>query len=99
MAVEAANGEGACEAAGLVPIGKRPNIRDLRHTRASWLIHACAPLPFVQARLGDEKITTTVDTYGHLLPDAHLQMTQIMAETMSNVVPSSDVALRLASKR
>jgi integrase len=91
VAVEAANSEGACEAAGLVPIGKRPNIHDLRHTHASWLIHAGAPLPFVQARLGHEKITTTVDTYGHLLPDAHLQMAQIMSETMSNVLPTITV--------
>jgi len=92
VAVEAANSEGACEAAGLVPIGKRPNIHDLRHTHASWLIHAGGPLPFVQACLGHEKITTTVDTYGDLLPDAHLQKAQIMAETMSNVLPVIAVA-------
>jgi integrase len=71
----------------LVAIGKQPNIHDLRHTHASWLIHAGAPLPFVQARLGHEKITTTVDTYGHLLPDAHEQMAQMMSDTMSNVLP------------
>ena len=45
----------------------------------------------MQARLGHEKITTTVDTYGHLLPYAHLQMAQIMADTMSNVLPATDV--------
>jgi integrase len=94
-AVERANDTDACEAAGLLPIGKRPNIHDLRHTHASWLIHAGAPLPFVQARLGHEKITTTVDTYGHLLPDAHLQMAQIMADTMSNVLPASAPPLAL----
>ena len=27
-----------------------------------------APLPHIQARLGHESITTTIDTYGHLLP-------------------------------
>jgi hypothetical protein len=26
------------------------------------------PLPHIQARLGHESITTTIDTYGHLLP-------------------------------
>jgi len=36
------------------------------HTHASWLIAAGQPLPYIQARLGHEKITTTVDTYGHL---------------------------------
>ena len=87
-AVAQANDAKACAAAGHLPVGKQPNIHDLRHTHASWLIHAGAPLPFVQARLGHEKITTTVDTYGHLLPDAHLQMAQIMADTMSNVLPA-----------
>jgi hypothetical protein len=34
----------------------------------SWLIAGGAPLPHIQARLGQESITTTIDTYGHLLP-------------------------------
>ena len=41
---------------------------DLRHTHVSWLIAGGAPLPHIQARLGHESITTTIDTYGHLLP-------------------------------
>ena len=35
------------------------------------LIAAGVPLPVIQARLGHEKITTTVDVYGHLMPDLH----------------------------
>ncbi|MDX3849451.1 tyrosine-type recombinase/integrase [Streptomyces sp. AK02-01A] len=46
---------------------KRPRIYDLRHTHASWLIAGKVPLPVIQARLGHESITTTVDRYGHLL--------------------------------
>ncbi|MFD2792538.1 tyrosine-type recombinase/integrase [Promicromonospora vindobonensis] len=69
-ALTRANGTEACEAAGLTPIGKRPRVHDLRHFHASALIGAGRPLPYIQARLGHEKITTTVDTYGHLLPDA-----------------------------
>lgn len=65
-----ANDAEACKEAGLTPIGKRPRVHDLRHCHASWLIAAGRPLPYIQARLGHEKITTTVDTYGHLLPDA-----------------------------
>jgi integrase len=68
-------------------LGKRPNIHDLRHTGASWLIADGNPLPFIQARLGHEKITTTVDTYGHLLPDAHTQMADSLRGTMSNILP------------
>ena len=32
------------------------------------MIAGGAPLPHIQARLGHESITTTIDTYGHLLP-------------------------------
>lgn len=46
-----------------------PRLHDLRHSHVAWLIAAGVPLPVIQARLGHEKITTTVDTYGHLLPD------------------------------
>lgn len=47
----------------------RPRLHDLRHSHVAWLIAAGAPLPVIQARLGHEKISTTIDTYGHLLPD------------------------------
>lgn len=47
----------------------RPRIHDLRHSHVAWLIAAGVSLPVIQARLGHEKITTTIDTYGHLLPD------------------------------
>lgn len=72
-AVRTANDTARCKEAGRLPIGKTPRIHDLRHTHASWLIAAGAPLPDVQARRGHENITTTVDTYGHLLPDAHIR--------------------------
>lgn len=48
----------------------RPRIHDLRHTHASTLLAAGVPIHIVQMRLGHESIKTTVDTYGHLLPDA-----------------------------
>lgn len=86
-AVDAANDPEKCKAAGLVPIGKRPNIHDARHTHASILIRRGVPLPYVQTRLGHESITTTVNTYGHLQPDAHVQMAQVLAEEMSPILP------------
>ncbi|SFK75309.1 tyrosine-type recombinase/integrase [Streptomyces pini] len=46
---------------------KRPRIHDLRHTHVSWLIAANIPLPAIQARVGHESISTTVDRYGHLV--------------------------------
>lgn len=56
----------ACEKAGLEP---RPRPHDLRHSQVAWLVARGVPLPVIQARLGHEKITTTIDTYGHLLPE------------------------------
>lgn len=56
----------SCEAAGLFP---RPRIHDARHTHASWLLAQGVPIHVVSARLGHESIQTTVDTYGHLMPD------------------------------
>ena len=50
----------------------RPRIHDLRHSHASWLLGQGVPIHVVQARLGHENIATTVDTYGHLLPDAQI---------------------------
>lgn len=72
-----------CRREGLVPIRKNPNPHDLRHSHASWLIAAGIPLPFVQARLGHESITTTVGTYGHLQPDAHVQLSTAIADTLA----------------
>jgi integrase len=51
----------------------RPRIHDLRHSHAAWLLAEGVPIHIVQARLGHESITTTVDTYGGLLPDAQMQ--------------------------
>ena len=50
----------------------RPRIHDLRHSHAAWLLADGIPIHVVQARLGHESITTTVDTYGGLLPDAQV---------------------------
>lgn len=73
----------AVERAGL---DRAPNIHDLRHTGASWLIADGKPLPFIQARLGHENITTTVQVYGHLLPDAHTSMADSLSGAMSGIL-------------
>ena len=54
----------ALAAEGIPPF----RFHDLRHTHVAWLIAGGAPLLHIQARLGHESITTTIDTYGHLLP-------------------------------
>jgi integrase len=50
----------------------RPRIHDLRHTHVALLVAAGVSLPVIQARLGHEQIATTIDTYGHLLPDLQI---------------------------
>jgi integrase len=60
----------AVEACGL-PTGTR--FHDLRHFYASALISAGLHPKAVQARLGHATIAETMDTYGHLFPDAEDQ--------------------------
>ena len=51
-----------------------PDMRfhDLRHTYASLLLANRESVKYVQAMLGHSTITTTVDTYGHLLSSSNL---------------------------
>ena len=51
-------------------LAELPEIRfhDLRHTHASLLIAAGVHPKAMQARLGHASITTTLNTYGHLMP-------------------------------
>jgi integrase len=86
-AVRKAMDEQVCRAAGLPPLTRAPTLHDLRHTHASWLISRGIPLPYIQARLGHESITTTVNVYGHLVADAHDQMASAIADTLSKVQP------------
>ena len=56
-----------------------PRLHDLRHSHVAWLIAIGTPLPVIQRRLGHEKITTTIDTYGHLLPELAAAETEAAA--------------------
>lgn len=75
---------GELAAEGFAPF----RFHDLRHTHVAWLVAGGAPLPHIQARLGHESITTTIDTYGHLLP--------VGDELISDII---DTALRGGSIR
>lgn len=84
-AVVKASDSAACRALGLEPLRRQPTVHDLRHTHASWLIAKGIPLPYIQARMGHESITTTVGVYGHLVADAHDQMATAIALTLSSI--------------
>lgn len=53
-------------------LAPRPRIHDLRHSHASLLLARGIPIHVVSRRLGHSNIQVTVNTYGHLLPDAQL---------------------------
>jgi len=72
----------------LVPsLGKRPRIHDARHTNASWLLGAGVPINYVQAHLGHESITTTVDRYGHVMPAAQLAIRTAISGALAQAHP------------
>ena len=70
-----------------------PRIHDLRHSHVAWLIASGTPLPVIKDRLGHAKITTTVDVYGHLLPD----LQRLAADAAANVLGERPRALPDAS--
>ncbi|GGO70962.1 tyrosine-type recombinase/integrase [Nonomuraea cavernae] len=57
----------AIKAAGLLP---DTTFHDLRHSFASTALAEGVPISEVSRWLGHESITTTVDLYGHLVPEA-----------------------------
>ena len=71
------------QAAGLT---KRPRIHDLRHSNASWLLHAGLDIYKLQKHLGHRSITTTLDRYSHLLPEGLRDTTAAMDRAFSTGV-------------
>lgn len=66
---------------------KRPRVHDLRHTHASWMLAAGTDLFVLQRRLGHESITTTTETYAHLMPDQQKAAADAAAKALSGLVP------------
>jgi integrase len=64
-------------------LARRPRVHDLRHTHAAWLIADGRPLASIQRRLGHESITTTIDRYGHMLPDLEAGNAAAMGRALS----------------
>lgn len=76
-------------------IRKQPRVHDLRHSHASWLIAQGLPLPIIQQRLGHESIKTTVDRYGHLMPDAGALAAIAVERAMGNWAPGLAIEGRI----
>ena len=58
----------ALRQAGIV---RHVRLHDLRHTYASLLIAQGAHPKYIQVQMGHASIQTTLDRYGHLMPDVH----------------------------
>jgi hypothetical protein len=62
----------AVRRAGLAPL----RFHDLRHTYAALMVAAGAHPKLLQAQLGHTSINVTLNTYGHLFPDAFADVGQ-----------------------
>jgi len=85
--------EPALQRAGL----RKMRIHDLRHTFASLLINQGENMKYVQHQLGHASITTTVDRYAHLLPDAHVGASQRLDATVFGHGPEDSAGKMLAT--
>jgi integrase len=70
------------------------SFHDLRHYLASLLIRKGADIKTVQARLRHASAKTTLDTYGHLWPDAdestRTAIGEVIAERMDSLTTTAD---------
>lgn len=55
---------------------KQIRLHDLRHSHVALLIELKEDIYVIKERLGHEKITTTLDTYGHLYKDKQKQLAE-----------------------
>lgn len=68
-------------------LGKVPRIHDLRHGHAAFMIGQGVSLYDLKQRLGHESITTTADTYGHLMPEAQVQAERASSLAFTPALP------------
>jgi integrase len=67
------------KAAGLPAI----RLHDARHTHVSQLIDSGIPLTAIAARVGHSRASFTLDTYGHLLPNADRHASDTVARSLA----------------
>jgi hypothetical protein len=65
---------------------------NLRHTAASLMLNRNIPAIVVSKRLGHAKPSTTLDIYGHLMPEGQDEAARLMDELITSIpveIPSS----------
>jgi integrase len=75
------------KAARIAGLSDEITFHDLRHFYASLLIRHGASVKSVQSRLGHKSAVETLDTYGHLWPDADEQTRNILNEALADLRP------------
>lgn len=83
-------------AAGVLPV---LTIHALRHTHASWLIASGEDMAVVQARLGHESVSRTIDVYAHLQPDTRRRAATVAARAFGDRLHHRRVAERVSARR
>jgi integrase len=75
----------------LLDKARLPHIRfhDFRHTAATLLLNNNIPMIVVSRRLGHYKVSFTMDTYGHTVPE--------MQEDTANLITSAQIQLPMVS--
>jgi len=71
----------------LIRLAGLPEIRfhDLRHTAASLMLNHGVPAIIVSRRLGHSRVSITLDTYGHLMPELQSEAADLMDELITPI--------------
>ncbi len=69
---------------------------DLRHSYVAMLISQGENIKFIQHQLGHSSIKTTLDRYGHLIPEVHTEAAKRLDETLFS---QNHISKTLAEKR
>ena len=67
---------------------RRIRFHDLRHTYTALLISQGENIKFIQSQLGHASATTTLDRYGHLMPDSHRETGQRLDQQVFALIPA-----------
>ena len=61
------------------------HFHDLRHTAASLMLNNGIPPIIASRRLGHSRVSITLDTYGHLMPEMQSEAAELMDELITPI--------------
>ena len=78
---------------------RRIRFHDLRHTYTALLIAQGENVKFIQSQLGHASATTTLDRYGHLLPDGQRQTGPKLDDQIFGAISSKFLSREIPRQR